>query len=134
MVHAGMPEVSSLITDLQLASIPEGSWNRMLQATLGTTAGFKNVFISSELDKQLDSNILILMRKHAFHLKQQFGLELNFEGGWWGWRKIPNPFSCEFFYLNSSNYIAVPLSSIFLSQRVSLYLSNFILKPPIVLI
>lgn len=75
MVYVGMPEVSSLIAVLQLASIPEASWNRMLQAALGTTAGFQNVFISSELDKQLDSNILILMRKYAFHLKQQFVLE-----------------------------------------------------------
>lgn len=49
MVHVGMPKVSSLITVLQLASIPEASWNRMLQATLGITAGFQNVFISSDL-------------------------------------------------------------------------------------
>jgi len=94
-----MPEVSSLITVLQLASILEASWNRMLQATLGTIAGFQNVFISGELDKQLDSNRLILMRKHAFHLKQQFGLEQKFEGGWWGRRRIPSSYSCEFCYL-----------------------------------
>lgn len=75
MVYAGMPEVSSPSAVLQPASIPETSWNKMLQATLGTTAGFQNVLINSEFYKQLNSNILILMRKYAFHLKQQYGLE-----------------------------------------------------------
>lgn len=36
-----------------------------------------------ELDKQLNSNILILMGKYVFHLKQQFGLEWNFVSEWW---------------------------------------------------
>lgn len=105
MVRAGVPEVFSLIAALQPASIPETSWNRMLQATLGTTVVFQNVFINSELDKQLNSNMLILMRKYAFHLKQQYSLERNFEGRWWGLGKIPSPYSCEFCDLTNLNYI-----------------------------
>lgn len=105
-----MSEVSSPITVLQLISIPEASWNSMLQATLGTIASFKMLL---ELDKQLDVNILILMRKYVFHLKRQFGLEWNFVSKWWHGDRFP--------VLIPMNSAAWPVEAILTSALVAFF-------------